>query len=184
MAFSPSQRKALFIGFGLILAAAAAIALIWAGTYLPGFVGEVFRMVAGLMWTPLILDASIFVFGFILILWINMVVRAREGDEFVYLEQVEGPDVPADLPREARAAVFRDAPQDHGLEPALAAIEGALELDDRAEAARLLFALPPERLEEPQVLALRIDLAERQGHTEQVEKLRAAAAQVSESSSS
>ena len=40
MAFSPDQRKALLVGFGLILAAATVVALIWLGTYLPGFLGD------------------------------------------------------------------------------------------------------------------------------------------------
>ncbi|MEO1845671.1 MAG: TM2 domain-containing protein, partial [Akkermansiaceae bacterium] len=48
--FTPEQRRSLLIGFGLILAAATLIALIWLGTYLPGLLGEVFSMFAGLMW--------------------------------------------------------------------------------------------------------------------------------------
>ena len=169
--FTPEQRRSLLIGFGLILAAATLIALIWLGTYLPGFLGEVFSMFAGLMWTPLVLDFTIFLFGVVLILWLNMFVRAREGDEFVYLEQVEGPDVPADLPEEARSAVFRENPVPHGLEPSLAAIEGALALDDLGEAADLLFELPPDQVDEPEVLTLRIQLARKQGHEEKAVEL-------------
>ena len=171
MAFSPSQRKSLLVGFGLILAAAALVALIWLGTYLPGFLGEAFSMFAGLMWTPIVLDITIFLFGVILILWLNMVIRAREGDEYVYLEQAEGPDVPADLPAAARTAIFRDKPEDQGLTPALGAIEGALDLGDLGEAAGLLFDLPPEHLDEPEVLALRIRLARRQGHGGKADEL-------------
>ena len=169
--FTPEQRRSLLIGFGLILAAATLIALIWLGTYLPGFLGEVFSMFAGLMWTPLVLDFTIFLFGVILILWLNMFIRAREGDEFVYLEQVEGPDVPADLPEEARSAVFREKPVPQGLEPSLAAIEGALALGDLGEAADLLFELPPDQVDEPEVLTLRIQLARKQGHEEKAVEL-------------
>ncbi|MFP6867163.1 MAG: TM2 domain-containing protein [Roseibacillus sp.] len=169
--FTPEQRRSLLIGFGLILAAATLIALIWLGTYLPGFLGEVFSMFAGLMWTPLVLDFTIFLFGVVLILWLNMFIRAREGDEFVYLEQVEGPDVPADLPEEARSAVFREKPVPQGLEPSLASIEGALALDDLGEAADLLFELPPDQVDEPEVLTLRIQLARKQGHEEKAVEL-------------
>ena len=54
----------------------------------------------------------------------------------------------------------------------LAAIEGALELEDAAEAARLLFELPEEQLELPTVLELRIRLAELNGDHEAAALLR------------
>ena len=111
MAFNPSQRKSLAVGFGLILAAAAIIVLIWVGTYLPGFPGEIFSMIAGIMWSPVLLDLSLFLIGITLVLWINHIRHKGEGDEFVYLETVEGPDIPADLPIEARSAIFRDRPR-------------------------------------------------------------------------
>ncbi|NNM29998.1 MAG: hypothetical protein HKO57_10770, partial [Akkermansiaceae bacterium] len=111
MAFSPSQRKSLTVGLGLIVAAALIVTLIWAGTYLPGFLGEVFSIVAGIMWTPVLLDISLFVLGLAFVLWLNHHRRKREGDEYVYLEQIEGPGVPDDLPAEARSAVFREAPE-------------------------------------------------------------------------
>ncbi len=170
MALSRAQRRSLTVGFGLILAAATLVALIWLGSYLPGFAGEVFSVIAGLMWTPLILDFSIFLFGFILIFWLNWFIRAREGDEFVYLEQVEGPGV-SDLPEEARSAIFREEPKPQGLAPTLAAIEGALELDDLSEAAELLFKLPQESLGTPEILALRIQLARKAGDRARSEEL-------------
>ena len=172
MAFSRAQRKSLLIGVGLIFAAATLVELIWLGAYLPGFVGELFLLVRGLMWTPLVLDFSIFLFGVILILWLNYFVRLKDGDEYVYLEQVEGPDLPADLPAEARSAVFPEEPVQQGLAPVLAAIEGALDLEDYSEATTLLLALPPKELDSPDVLALRISLAERQGHDEKAAELR------------
>lgn len=171
MAFTPDQRKSLQVGLGLIFLAAAVVALIWLGTYLPGFAGELFSMVAGLMWTPLVLDVSLLFLGLSLVLWINKIVRAREGDEFVYLEQVEGPDIPAELPTESRSAIFTDKPSARDHSVALAAIEGALNLEDHAEASRLLFELSPELLEEPDVLALRIRLARQQNHEDTAESL-------------
>ena len=171
MALNRAQKKSLAIGFAFIFAAGLVVALIWAGTYLPGFAGEVFSMIAGIMWTPILLDLTIFIMGGIFVLWLNHFIRAREGDEFVYLEQVDGPDIPADLPAEARAAVFTEEPETQGLAPALAAIEGALELDDRAEASELLYQLPPDSLDEPEVLALRIRLAWAHGRDEQARAL-------------
>ena len=170
MAFSRAQRRSLGVGFGLILVAAALVALIWLGTYLPGFAGELFSMVAGLMWTPLVLDLTIFLFGVILIVWLNSFLRAREGDEFVYLEQVEGP-ASADLPEEARTAVFPDRPERPESSPVLASIEGALALDDLSVATRLLYELPEEDLAAPEVLALRIQLARKRGDLERAGEL-------------
>ena len=166
-----SQRLALGVGFGLILVAAALVALIWLGTYLPGLAGEFFSMVAGIMWTPIFIDLSIFVFGFFLVIALNVWIRSREGDEYVYLEQVEGPEVPSELPSRARSAVFSEKPEAAGVAPSLAAIEGALELGDGQQAAELLYQLPPEQLDTPEVLTLRIRLARSQGREDQATKL-------------
>lgn len=171
MAFSRAQKRSLAVGVGLIVAAGLLITLIWAGTYLPGFIGDVFSTIAGIMWTPILLDISLFAMGIVLILWLNSYIRARDGDELVYLEQIEGPDVPEDLPTDARTAVFVEKPESLGLAPALAAIEGALDLQDYTEAADLLFKLPPDSLDEPPVLALRLRLASSQGQEDQVRAL-------------
>ena len=73
--FTPEQKRALLIGFGLILAVATLLVLIWLGMFLPGFAGEVFRKLAGMMWTPVVLDLSLFLLGITLILWLNMFIR-------------------------------------------------------------------------------------------------------------
>lgn len=171
MALNPAQRKSLRVGFGLILAAAVVIILIWCGTYLPGFAGEVFSMIAGIMWSPILLDLSLFLMGFLLILWLNHLRRLRDGDEFVYLEQVDGPT--DGLPAGARSAVYHEKPGEPDPSLPLAAIEGALELRDTAEAARLLYELPEDELEHPAVLALRIRLAEMKGNDQVAAALRA-----------
>ena len=94
--FTAGQKRSLLVGFGIILAAASFIALIWMGMFLPGFAGEVFRKIAGLMWTPVILDVSLFLLGIILILWLNIAIRAREGEEYVSIELAE--NLPAASP--------------------------------------------------------------------------------------
>ncbi len=167
--FAPEQKRALLIGFGLILVASAILLLIWLGMYLPGFAGEVFRKLAGMMWTPIIIDCSLFLLGVILVLSLNSFIRAKQGDEYVYLEQVDNP--PEGLPDRARSAIFREAPVPQGIEAGLAAIEGALELNDLSEATTLLFELPSDQLEHPEVLALRITLARRKGHNDKANEL-------------
>ena len=172
MAFNTAQRKSLAVGFGLIAFAAVVIVLIWVGTYLPGFAGEVFSMIAGIMWSPILLDISLFVLGLTLVFWINHIRRQAEGDEFVYLETVDAPDVPADLPAGSRSAVFPERPGSPPADPALAAIEGALDLEDADTATKLLFELPEDTLGQPGVLALRIRLAELTGRADEVRALR------------
>lgn len=167
--FTPEQKRALLIGGGLILAAAGLLLLIWLGMFLPGFAGEVFRKMAGFLWTPLILDFSLFILGVILVLSLNWYIRVRKGDECVYLEQVEDP--PDGLPERARSAIFSEEPQPQGLGPKLAAIEGALALNDLSEATSLLFELPESHLEDSEVLALRIALARRKEHTGKADRL-------------
>ena len=167
--FTPEQKRALLIGGGLILAAAGLLMLIWLGMFLPGFAGEVFRKMAGFLWTPLILDFSLFILGVILVLSLNWYIRVRKGDECVYLEQVEDP--PDGLPERARSAIFSEEPQPQGLGPKLAAIEGALALNDLSEATSLLFELPESHLEDSEVLALRIALARRKEHTGKADQL-------------
>lgn len=146
MAFNSAQRKSLATGFGLIAAAAAVIVLIWVGSYLPGYPGEIFSMIAGIMWSPVLLDISLFILGLTLVFWINHVRRQAEGDEFVSLETVDAPD--------------------------LAAIEGALDVEDADIATKLLFDLSEDELDQPDILALRIRLAELTGRSDEARTLR------------
>ena len=169
MAFNPAQRKSLAVGFGLIALAAAVIVVIWLGTYLPGFAGEIFSMIAGIMWSPILLDISLFILGLTLVFWINHIRRQAEGDEFVYLETVDAPD---DLPAGSHSAVFPDRPESPPSDPALAAIEGALDMRDADTATKLLFDLPEDTLDQPDILALRLRLAELTGHPETARTLR------------
>ncbi|MEO1826579.1 MAG: hypothetical protein ABGZ31_12810, partial [Roseibacillus sp.] len=116
-----------------------------------------------------ILDFSLFILGVILVLSLNWYIRVRKGDECVYLEQVEDP--PNGLPEKARSAIFSEEPEPQGLGPKLAAIEGALALNDLSEATSLLFELPESHLEDSEVLALRIALARRKEHTDKADQL-------------
>lgn len=172
MAFSPEQKKSLVVGLGLLLTASGVIVVIWLGTYLPGGFGEFFSILAGIMWTPVLLDISLFLIGLTLVLWLNKRRLDKEGDEYVYLEQVEGPNLPGDLPQESRSAVYSSAPEKLTGNPACAAIEGALSLGDLEEATRLLLAISPSDLEAPDVLGVRIQLAEQTDRQDEADSLR------------
>ena len=74
------------IGFVPIAAIALVIILIFALGMLPGFAGELFRKIAGIMFTPVFLELSFAFMGILAVLWVNQIRLAREGDEFVSLE--------------------------------------------------------------------------------------------------
>ena len=94
----------------------------------------------------------------LIVLGINHWRQKREGDEFVYLEQVEGPDA-AELPEHAKFAVFPEtplAPETPGL---LTQAEGALAIGDYDAAAEALGAMDEAELARPETRRVRIALA-------------------------
>ena len=80
------RTKLILTGFVPILSIALVIITIFALGALPGFAGEVFRKIAGIMFTPVFLELSFAFFGLIAVLWINQIRLAKEGDEFVSME--------------------------------------------------------------------------------------------------
>jgi len=84
--------RTVFIGFGLILIVFAIIVIIWAGTFLPGYLGEVFRSVAGLLGTPLIMEGSFCLIALFIVLSVNSYRREKEGDEYVSMDIPEKDD--------------------------------------------------------------------------------------------
>jgi hypothetical protein len=139
--------------------------------YVPGFLGESLAGVAGVLTTPFILEAAFLVLGLLIVMTLNQWMQLREGDEFVYLDCVEGPDVPSDLPEHATFAVspVNASPLE---EPSLLArAEGALAMGDYDQAAELIAALPPAELGQPEVLEMRLQLARATGRQELVARL-------------
>jgi len=62
------------------------------GKFLPGYPGEVFAKIGGIMWSPFGLEASLFFLGIIAVFTINNIRRKREGDEYVSLEIPDSPN--------------------------------------------------------------------------------------------
>ncbi|MBC8002821.1 MAG: hypothetical protein H7X97_09570, partial [Opitutaceae bacterium] len=65
---------------------------------LPGMLGEWVGTMIGIATTPFFMEASFAILGLITVISINLWRQHKDGDEFVYLEQVAGPGVPANLP--------------------------------------------------------------------------------------
>ena len=139
---------------------------------LPGFVGEVFAMFAGFLSTPVFLEVSFFVLGLLIVLAVNHLRRVREGDEFVYLEQVSGPEA-KDLPEHAKFAVFPETPLPPETPGLLAQAEGALAIGDFEATAEALATMDEAELARPETRRLRIALAKATGRDELARRLEA-----------
>lgn len=152
-------------GAGILLAITALVcSMILGWMHLPGLLGEWIGSVIGIMTTPFFLEASFLLIGLFIVISLNIWRRQKDGDECVYLEQVSGPDVPNNLPDNARWAIFREAPLDVVGPSALELAEGALATGDLDAATQWIATLEPELLRQPEVLRLRLELARASGH--------------------
>ena len=162
------RRRLLLIGFGVITGLCLLLALLWLGRGLPGWPGEVFRMITGLLTTPIFMEVSFLFIGLIIVLGINAWRRRRDGDECVYLEQVVGhPEIPA----HARFAIHGDEAIESTEPDPLLRAEGALAIGDHSAATEALAELDPAILDSPAALDLRIRLARATGHHELADRL-------------
>ena len=80
------RTKLLLTGFIPILAITLIVIGIFALGALPGFAGEFFRKISGIMFTPFFLELSFAFLGVVAVLWINQIRLAKEGSEYVSLE--------------------------------------------------------------------------------------------------
>lgn len=131
--------------------------------YLPGLLGEWIGMMIGVMTTPFFLEASFVIIGFTLVMVINHWRQRRDGEELVFLEQVEGADVPKDLPEHAKWAVYREKPLVGEVPSLRERAEGALAIGDFEAAAESIAAMSNDELNLAETLALRIELAKATG---------------------
>lgn len=79
-----NRGKQVAIGGAIIFALmAAVICLLTFWRYIPGWVGESLGIVAGLISSPFVLEASFFVMGIGIVILLNSWRRKKEGDDFV-----------------------------------------------------------------------------------------------------
>jgi hypothetical protein len=162
----------VLIGIGIlaaVLIVSTAIRLL--GT-MPGFIGEVFAMFAGFLSTPVLLEISFFVLGLLIVLAINHWRHKREGDEFVYLDEVKGPEA-ENLPDHAKFAIFPETPLPPENPSLLAQAEGALAIGDFEAAGEAIAAMNETELAQPETRQLRIALAQATGKEELARRLAA-----------
>jgi hypothetical protein len=168
-----SRRMGLMIGFSILATLTTGIVSLLAGwRFVPGLLGEWLGFIAGVISTPFFLEGTFVILGFIIVMSLNSWRRYREGDEFVYLDQVSGPDVPKDLPDHARWAVYRKAPLPAGGVTPLEQAEGAVAIGDFGTAAAVIAAMSHEELAAEGVLEVRLAMAEASGKTELAARLK------------
>ncbi|MFT3990149.1 MAG: hypothetical protein QM680_01945 [Luteolibacter sp.] len=140
--------------------------------HVPGLLGEWLGIMVGVMSSPFFLEGTFVVIGFLTVLSLNIWRRHKEGDEFVYLDQVTGPDVPANLPDTAKWAIYYTQAPMQGVEPSrLELAEGALAIGDYKALSGYLSEMSSDELKETPVMKLRIRLARATGHVELAERL-------------
>lgn len=154
------------VGAGLaVLAGVTVIFLLLVfGRHLPGVAGEFFARVIGIVTTPFLLEATLCILGFVVVVTLNHWRQLREGDELVYLDQVK--NAPQDLPGQARWAVYQSEPLEPGSIEPTDLLEGAIAIGDHETAVEILSAMSEAERAAPAVLKLRIALAEATGKTE------------------
>lgn len=164
------RRRQVAVAAGILACVAFGFVTLAIGAHFPGLAGEFFARILGIITTPFILESSLFILGFVVVLTLNQWRQMREGDEFVYLEQVT--DSPANLPDQARWAIYGSKPLEPGSVSPGDLLEGALAIGDHAEALSILTGMSDAEREQPEVLRLRLTLAEATGKTEIARELR------------
>ena len=80
------RNRMILSGLLPIFGVSAVLLGIGLGGKLPGFPGEVFRMITGIIFTPVFLELTFAFLGLMAIFWINNIRLQRQGDEYVSLE--------------------------------------------------------------------------------------------------
>ncbi len=153
------------IGAGILLVITVVVTgLLLGWRLLPGVLGEWVGTMLGILTTPFFMEASFVVLGLVIVILLNHWRRIKDGDEFMYLEQVSGPDVPENLPDHAKWAVFREKPLAAEEPSLLVQAEGAFAIGDYAATGEWIAAMSEDELRQPATLRLRLELAKATGH--------------------
>jgi hypothetical protein len=128
-------------------------------------------MMIGIMTTPFFMEASFAILGLVTVIALNIWRQRKNGDEFVYLDVVDGPNAPQNLPEHAKWALYRQKPLDLENPTLLAQAEGAIAIGDHAAAAEWISAMGQDELKHPDTLRVRLELARLTGRPDLVAQL-------------
>lgn len=171
--FQDERVKQVIVAVSILLGVLVLTIAIRLAGAAPGVLGEWFGMIAGFLSTPVLLEVSFFTIGLMIVVGVNHWRMKRDGDEFVYLEQVDEREVPAGLPDQAKWAIYGNPPLP-GEEPSLLdQAEGALAIGDFEAASVALGSMGADELHRPEVKSLRLALAKATGRDDLVDRLEA-----------
>ncbi len=158
------RRRQVGVAAAILGCVAVGFIALAVGAHLPGLAGEFFARILGFATTPFILESSLFILGFVVVLTLNQWRQMRDGDEFVSLEQfAESPD--------QGAFSYSRSPGAAAASPT-ELLEAAMTIGNHAEATEILASMSEAEREQPGVLRLRLALAEATGQAETVAELR------------
>lgn len=155
----------------LLVLAVAVVGLLVGWRSLPGLLGQWIGTMLGVMMTPFFLEASFAILGIAIVIALNIWRRQKEGDELVFLEEMNDSEDAAGLPDHAKWAVFKEEPLDGGEPSLLARAEGAFALDDFEATAECISEMNQNELREPEALKLRHALALATGKLDRAREL-------------
>jgi hypothetical protein len=165
--------KQVTIGVSIIVVlTTVVVGLLLGWRLIPGLVGEWLGTMLGIMTTPFFMEASFVILGLVIVIALNSWRQHKDGDDFVYLEQVTGPDLPRGLPEHATWAVYREKPLPAEPPSLLAQAEGAFAIGDYPAAGEWIAAMAHDELKHLATLKLRLELAKATGKTELVPQLK------------
>jgi hypothetical protein len=166
--------KQVAIGVSILVVLTVVVpGLLMGWRLLPGLLGEWVGTMIGILTTPFFMEASFVILGFVIVIFLNNWRQRKDGDDFVYLEQVTGPELPQNLPEHAKWAIYREKPL-AGEDPSLLAqAEGAFAIGDYPAAGEWIGAMDHDELKQPTTLRLRLDLAKATGRDDLVKQLEA-----------
>lgn len=170
--FYDERMKQVAIGgviLGVLTALVTGALLGW--RLLPGLLGEWVGTMIGIMTTPFFMEATFIIIGLVTVIALNVWRQRKDGDEFVYLEQVAGPNTPENLPEHAKWALYRQKPLDPEAPSLLTQAEGAFSIGDYPAAAEWIGAMERDELKQPETLRLRLELAKATGRLDLAEQL-------------
>ena len=156
------KQIAIGVGFLMLLMLVICGALLGWG-YLPGLLGEWVGLMVGVVTTPFLMEASFVIMGLMVVVLINHWRRKRDGDELVFLEQLEGDEGSGALPEHASWAIYREKPLDGETPSLLEQAEGALAIGDVDSAAEFIGEMSESELKQHEVLLFRLELAKASG---------------------
>jgi hypothetical protein len=167
-----NRRTQIAIGASILLTLAVLVPGLLVGWhYMPGFLGEWIGTIMGILTTPFIMETSFILLGIGIVVSLNHWRRIKQGDDFVYLDQVDGPQPQHNLPDHASWAVYLEKPLDPIPITLLEQAEGAFAIGDYSHAMECIGAMERKELRQNGTTQLRLELARATGRDDLIAAL-------------